>query len=224
MRKNAAKRKPDTSFRIAWSRSSSRIKWGVRRPRISPSKPTVSGRATLTGSAVPARCRFWSVHVFNSEARKHRWPSARAGSPCHDCMPSWHGHLARAPWVGPNGAFRYVPRPAVRGRPKPRLLAEVDYWGSKIFATQRPARLASHARYDVVSVIFPKFIARRGDPHVICADIPSARFTFPPRSQTSPRHRQPGCRCYMSHAKGGRGLPQRIRREAATRRELWFWE
>ena len=29
--------------------------------------------------------------------------------------------------TGPNGAFRYVVRPAVRGRPKPRLLAVVDY-------------------------------------------------------------------------------------------------
>jgi hypothetical protein len=35
---------------------------------------------------------------------------------------------ARETRTGPNGAFRYVVRPAVRGRPKPRLLAVVDYW------------------------------------------------------------------------------------------------
>jgi hypothetical protein len=29
--------------------------------------------------------------------------------------------------TGPNGAFRYVVRPAVRGKPKPRLLGVVDY-------------------------------------------------------------------------------------------------
>jgi len=30
--------------------------------------------------------------------------------------------------TSPNGAFRYVVRPALRRRPKPRLLAVVDYF------------------------------------------------------------------------------------------------
>ncbi len=30
--------------------------------------------------------------------------------------------------TGPNGAFRYVSRPPLGGRPKPRPLDVVDYW------------------------------------------------------------------------------------------------
>lgn len=30
--------------------------------------------------------------------------------------------------IGPNGAFRYVSRPALRGKPKPRPTAVVDYY------------------------------------------------------------------------------------------------
>jgi hypothetical protein len=37
--------------------------------------------------------------------------------------------------TGPNGAFRYVVRPAVRGRPKPRLLAYNNEMPVKIYVT-----------------------------------------------------------------------------------------
>ena len=67
---------------------------------------------------------------------------------------------------GPNGAFRYVARPAVRGRPKPRLEAVADY--STFMAAVLEARMDCGKPDDVVHPVspnsfypYPKAVARR---------------------------------------------------------------
>ena len=97
-----------------------RAAWPWERARLA--RRNVVGHATAFGGRiVPLQTGFrWS------------WITELAYYACCGCRRMERAGRARSQgsWrSGSQGAFRYVVRPAVRGRPKPRLLAVVDYSG-----------------------------------------------------------------------------------------------